>query len=278
MTDELTDSYDVAMTSEERVDAVSDDGTEIAVWVDGDGPAIVMVHGSMQDHSANRSFVEALRDRVATWSMDRRGFGASAERDPWALEREFEDVAAVVHAAADHDGGAVALWGHSFGAACAMGGARLSDELSHLVLYEPSLGLQYPDGSIDSVEAALAAGDNDRVITEVLTRVLELSDADVEALRATPSWPARVATAPTVPRECRAEEAWVWVPGQFDAISARTLMLTGSESTPDVRAATDAAATAIGDPRIRVLPGHGHFAHRTDPDLVAGIVTDFILS
>jgi pimeloyl-ACP methyl ester carboxylesterase len=182
--------------TEERVDVVSADSTRLAVWIEGDGPPLVMVHGSMHDHTANRTFVDAFEDRVTTWSMDRRGFGPSGDQPPWALDREFEDVAAVVEAAAAQCGSDVALWGHSFGASCAMGAATLTDRVSHVVLYEPSLGLRYPPGSIDAVDRALATGDHERVLTEVLENVLELSTEDIGEMRATPTWPMRLATAP----------------------------------------------------------------------------------
>lgn len=111
-----------------RFDVRSADGTPIAVWVQGDGPAMVMVHGSIADHTTFDPFVEALRDGLTTFCMDRRGFGASGEASPYAIERDFEDVAAVVDAVAARTGGPVALWGHSYGANCAMGGAALTDK------------------------------------------------------------------------------------------------------------------------------------------------------
>jgi len=77
-------------------------------------------------------------------------------------------------------------------------------------------------------------------------------------------------------REARAEEGWIYRPGQFDRITAPTMLLSGSDSTADIRRATDAAAAAIPDARIHVLQGHAHIAHRTHPDLVAAIVRDFI--
>lgn len=124
------------------------------MWILGHGSPLVLVHGSMQDHTANRSFADALSDHVTTWSMDRRGCGASGDNEPWSIEREFDDVAAVVEAAAERTGQPVMLWGHSSGAACAMGGADRSDVVDHLVLYETSLGLRYPPGSIDAAERA----------------------------------------------------------------------------------------------------------------------------
>jgi pimeloyl-ACP methyl ester carboxylesterase len=127
-----------------RFDVRSADGTPLAVWADGEGPALVLVHGSMCDHSAFDPLVAELRDDMATYAMDRRGFGASGDAAGYAIEREFEDVAAVVAAVAARAGGPVALWGHSYGAGCAMGGAALTGDVHRLVLYEPGLGIPYP--------------------------------------------------------------------------------------------------------------------------------------
>jgi pimeloyl-ACP methyl ester carboxylesterase len=261
----------------ERFDVRSADGTRLAVWVDGQGPPLVMVHGSIADHTTFDPFVTVLRDRVTTFAMDRRGFGASDDAPGYAIERDFEDVAAVVAAVAGRTGGPVALWGHSYGANCAMGGAAAAGAAVHqLVLYEPSLGLPYPPGSIEGIEAALARGDRDAAIVAVLVDILEMAGDEIAALRAGPLWPTRLAAAPTVPRECRAEEGWVYRPGQFDAITAPTLLLAGSDSVPVVRDATDRAVAAIPGARVRVLQGHGHFAHKTDPEMVAGIVVDVV--
>jgi pimeloyl-ACP methyl ester carboxylesterase len=264
--------------STSRFDVSSADGTRIAVWVDGAGPSLVMVHGSIADHTTFDPFTAVLRESFTTYAMDRRGFGASDDGADYTIERDFEDVAAVVDAVADRTGGPVALWGHSYGASCAMGGAALTDSIHHLVVYEPSLGLTYPPGSIEAVEAALVRGDRDAAIATVLVDVLEMTEEEIDAFRATPLWPVRLAAAPTIPRECHAEEDWVYRPGQFDAATAPTLFLAGSDSVPVVKEATDRAAAAIPHARIRVLHGHGHFAHKTDPVLVDSIIRQFIAS
>ena len=172
----------------------------------------------------------------------------------------------------------VALWGHSYGANCAMGGAARSNSVHHLVLYEPSLGLPYPPRSIQTIEDALARGDHDAAIVAVLVDVLEMTDDELDAFRAHPLWPVRLAAAPTIPRECHAEEDWVNQPGQFDSITAPTLVLTGSDSVPVVTEATERAAAAIPNARIHVLDGHGHFGDKTDPATVTEIVRDFVAS
>lgn len=264
------------MTRATRFDVSSADGTSIAVWVQGTGPALVMVHGSIADHTTFASFAAVLGDRFTTFAMDRRGFGASGDAAGYTIERDFDDVAAVADAVATRTHRPVALWGHSYGANCAMGGAARSPNVESLVLYEPSLGLPYPPGSIERIEAALAVDDHEAAIGAVLVDILEMTDEEIDVYRTSPLWPTRLAAAPTIPRECRAEEGWVYRPGQFDAITARTLFLTGSESVQVVAQASERAKAAVAGAQIRVLDGHGHFAHHTDPELVASIIADFV--
>lgn len=259
--------------STDRFDVTAPDGAPIAVWMAGRGAALVMVHGSIADHTTFDPFVAVLRAHFSTYAMDRRGFGATPDIDDYTIEVDF---AAVVDAVAERTGGPVALWGHSYGANCAMGGAARTAGVSHLVLYEPSLGLPYPPGSIERIDAALAEGDHDAAITAVLVDILDMSAADIDALRADPLWQVRLAAAPTIPRECRVEEDWEYRPGQFAGITAPTLLLAGSDSPPDVAVATKRAADAIPGARVQVLDGHGHFAHKTDPGMVTTIVRDFV--
>jgi pimeloyl-ACP methyl ester carboxylesterase len=261
----------------ERFDVRSADGTSLAVWVEGDGPPLVLVHGAMQDHTGSALLVEALRDDVTTFAMDRRGRGASAEgTGDYSIEREFADIAAAVDAVAARAGRPVAVWGHSYGANCAMGAATLTGNVDRLVVYEPGLGYAYPAGSIDAVEDAVAAGDMDAAADALLFGILEMTEEEVDVLRSSPVWPSRLACVPTVPRELRAEDGWVYEPGQFGGITAPTLVLAGSKSLPAQDELTRRAASAIPDSRIQVLEGHGHFAHREDPDLVAGIIREFL--
>jgi pimeloyl-ACP methyl ester carboxylesterase len=97
-------------------------------------------------------------------------------------------------------------------------------------------------------------------------------------MRASRLWPLRLAVAHTVPRECRVEDEWRYAPGQFDAITAPTLLLQGSESTSALIAATQRAAEAIPNAQVRVLEGHAHLAHKTDPELVARLVREYVAS
>lgn len=264
-----------------RLDVRSTDGTSIAVWAAGDGPPLVMVHGALSDHTTDRPFIEELRGTVTTFAMDRRGRGASGDAPDYAIEREFEDVAAVVDAVADRTGQAVSMWGHSYGADVAMGAAGLTDNVARLVLCEPGLGFTCSDSvreAIEAVDAAVAGGDLEGALLTALRGIVELTDDEVDLVRSSPAWPARLAAVPRMPREIRAEVDWAYQPGQFDTVKAPTLLLAGAESPPAQQEATQRAAAAIPDSRVRTLEGHSHIAHRVDPAMVAAVVCEFVAS
>ena len=261
----------------ESFEVSSPDSIALRVWVGGEGgPPIVLVHGSFTDHSAWEIPAEKLSEHFTVFAMDRRGFGASDDGPDYSIEDDFGDVSAVVTEVSSRTGGKVVLWGHSYGANCAMGGAALNSEVGHLILYEPSLGLSYPPGAIDEAEAALATGDRERAVVRMLFDVLDMTESEIDALRSGPRWPKILAGAHTAPRECRVEEAWVYTPGRFDGIEAPTLMLSGGDSPPAVKEATERATAAIPRAEVKVMPGHGHFAHRTEPETVVSIIRDFV--
>ena len=253
----------------------SSDGTRLAVWPGGAGPPMLLVHGSFGDHTAWEIPLGELNRRFSTFAMDRRGFGRSDDRVPYSIESEFDDVAVVVEALARTTGGPVTVFGHSYGANCAMGGAARASAVGHLILYEPSLGMRYPPGAIEAAEAMLIDGDREGAVERLLLDVLEMSQGSIDLLRASSRWPNLLENVHTAPRECRAEEAWVYEPGQFAGIGAPTLFLSGVDSPEPVHAATRRAVEAVPTSTVRTLAGHGHFAHRTDPALVSDIIYEF---
>ncbi len=157
----------------DRFDVTAADGAPIAMWVKGRRPALVMVHGSIADHTTFDSFVAVLGEHFTTHAMARRGFRATPDVDRYTIEVDFADVAAVVNAVAARTGGPIVLWGDSYGANCAIGKTAPSANVSHLVVYEPSLGLRIPPGSIECIEAALADGDDDAAIVAVRVEILD---------------------------------------------------------------------------------------------------------
>ena len=116
-----------------KATVTSKDGTPIAYWRSGEGPPLVLVHGTTADHSRWTPVLPAFEQRFTVCAVDRRDRGGSGDSEDYSIEREFEDVAAVV----DSIGEPVDLLGHSYGAVCALEAALLTRNVHKLVLYEP---------------------------------------------------------------------------------------------------------------------------------------------
>jgi pimeloyl-ACP methyl ester carboxylesterase len=241
---------------------ISRDGTQIAYERSGNGSPLVLVHGSISDHTYWWAVLPALAARFTVYAMDRRGCGQSGDAPEYEVAREAEDVAAVVDAVP----GPVTLLGHSYGALCALEAALLIGNLSALILYEPPIAL-------DRLEAALAAKDRDRVIETMMTEVVGLSPTELSALRASPSWPALVATAHTLPRELRTAEQGRFDPRRFRRLALPALLLSGEDSPEPLRVTgIDLARQALPHARVVRMPGVGHEAVETGPEVFTAAV------
>lgn len=260
---------------------VSRDGTRIAYWTSGSGPPLVLVHGAPADHSRWQPLLPFLEDHVTVLAMDRRGRGGSQDAAGYALEREYEDVAAVVDAAAAEHGQLVDVYGHSHGGIVACGAATLTDNVRRLVLYE---GWPVPDPSVyalpaptmDRMTQLLEEGDRAGVVETLFRAVEPVTDEDLEALRSAPSWAGRVAAAGTVPREIRAEtQAWL-DPLTIASITCPVLLVTGEVSADPSRAHVEAITAALPDARHLVLPSQTHIADILDPQTFARHLLAFL--
>ncbi len=257
--------------------ASSADGTPIAYWRSGRGPALVLVHGTTADHTRWQDVLPLLRPHVTVYAMDRRGRGGSGDTPEYSLAREAADVAAVVDTVAHSTTGPVDVLGHSYGATCALEAALLTTNIRRLVLYESGAGtVPIPPGLIDRMTALIAGGRRAEVVTMVLRDLAGMTEDQLALATAAPSWPHRVAAAHTVVRELRAHDTYRFDPARFAAWTLPTLLLTGSESPPDYAASTALLASALPGARIVTLHGQGHVAMLTAPDLFTREVLTFV--
>jgi pimeloyl-ACP methyl ester carboxylesterase len=252
---------------------VSSDGTSIAVWRSGEGPPLVLIHGAAADHNRWGPVLPALEARFAVLAIDRRGRGRSGDANDYALEREFEDVAAVIESA----GEAVNVLGHSYGGICALEAALLTDRIRKLVLYEPPMGfVASPAQVVDQLHSLLEAGRRDELVAFFMQEVAGLLPDQVDLLRSLPAWEGRLEAADTIPREERASREYVFDRERFRDLDVPTLFLQGGDSPDAFKAAGEAVCAALADCRIVVMPGQRHAAMDTGTDLFTSEVLSFL--
>jgi pimeloyl-ACP methyl ester carboxylesterase len=255
----------------------SPDGTPIAYSRSGEGPALVLVHGTSATSTRWAPVLPALEQHFSVYAIDRRGRGESGDSDNYAIQREYEDIAAVV----DSIGQPANLLGHSYGALCALEAALLTRNLHKLVLYEPPIPtpgmIINPQGVIDRLQAQLEAGDREGVLTTFFRQVVRMPPHELERFSSLPAWQARLASAHTIPREMWAEEEYEFKAQRFKHLHTPTLLLLGGDSPDIFRAAIEAVDTSLPDSRIAVIAEQQHIAMDTAPQLFLQEVLAFLI-
>jgi pimeloyl-ACP methyl ester carboxylesterase len=255
----------------------SQDGTPIVYERRGHGPPLLMVHGSSVDHTRWGGVVNALAERFTLLMMDRRGRGRSGDGPAYAIERELEDVAAVLAASPVP----ARVLAHSYGALCSLEAARLTTRIERMVLYEPPLPipgqpLSFAVDLSQRLTAILASGDRALVVETFLREALHTTEGELARLRRTSGWPVRLAAAATLPREVGAATAYRFVPERFAPVRVPTLFLYGEHSPPYMRASTRMASAAVAESRVAILPGQGHGAMTFAPKMFLEKVLPFL--
>jgi pimeloyl-ACP methyl ester carboxylesterase len=259
--------------------ATSKDGTRIAYESRGDGPPLVMVHGSTVDRTCWGQGVETLEEHFTLHLVDRRGRGGSGDGPIYGIEREFEDVAAVV----DCLEAPVRVFAHSYGAICSLHAALLTPNIAKLVLYEPPMrvaGAKLPSAPDlqDRLDDALARGDRQAVVETFLREVVMVAEDVLAGLKQSRGWSVRLSTAHTLPRELRAASRLEFAPETFRAMHVPTLVLKGGKSPAMFRASSSMTHQALANSRIEVLAGHGHSAMSTGPEVCLAHIVPFLMT
>lgn len=248
----------------------SRDGTPIAVFEAGQAgprPPLILVHGATADHTTFRAVAPLFGRTRRVLAIDRRGRGASGDGDAYAIEREFEDIAAVAEDTAGRFGGPVDVLGHSYGGRCALGASLLTEAIRRVVAYEgapvPAGSSYRPDGLLESVRGSLAQGDPDGALSGFLAGVVGMSDAELARYRAEPVWPARVAAAHTILRELEAETSPAASIEALAAVRVPVLLILGGTSRSPFGVGTRAFADRLAHAEVVTIDGAAHAAHHT---------------
>jgi pimeloyl-ACP methyl ester carboxylesterase len=257
----------------------SRDGTVIAYEKQGTGPSLVVVDGALTTRrsDAKAELVELLAPRLTILTYDRRGRGDSGDTLPYAVEREIEDVAAVIGVT----GGAAALYGHSSGACLAMEAALAlgNAQVTRLAMYEapydddPTVQPAW-EAYLRDMQAALDAGRPGDAAAYFMAFVGTPAE-QIDVMRRAPFWAGIEAVAPTLvydhsfligtDRSVPVERA--------ARVSVPTLVMHGGEGAPFMAETAQTMRKAIPGAELRTLPGQ---THNVSSQVLAPVLAEFV--
>jgi len=257
----------------------SKDGTSIACDRQGSGPAVILVGGGLVDRAENVPLALELAAHFTVYNYDRRGRGDSGDTQPYALEREIEDIEALIAKA----GGSAHLYGVSSGGALVLEAAAAGLVIERIAVYEvpynmagdwPRRWREY----VGQLEAALAGGRRGEAV-ELFMRLVDTSDEDIAGMRDSPYWPPMEAIAHTLAYDAACLGNGQPPTARLAKIAQPTLVTTGGAHPPGTAEwilaldpAADAIATGIPRAERQILEGQAHVA---DPKAMAAVLERF---
>lgn len=238
---------------------LSADGTKIAFDQTGQGPPIILVVGAFNDRSTGAPLAKALESQFTVLNYDRRGRGASGDTLPYAVEREVEDLDALIREA----GGAARVFGYSSGANLALDGAARGLNITKLALYEPPFMVgddvpRPPKDMAGQLAKLVASGRRGEAVELFQTKLVGIPEHVVVQLRNAPFRPALEAMAHTLVYDASIVGDLELPTAQLRSIKTPTLVVYGSESPAFLGTAARALAQALPTGNVRALDGQTH--------------------
>ncbi|MFI1166810.1 alpha/beta fold hydrolase [Streptomyces sp. NPDC020801] len=251
---------------------ISRDGTPLAHHRSGQGPVVVLVSGAMSTGATLAPLAAALSDRFGAVVYDRRGRGGSGDTAPYAVEREVEDLAAVIEAA----GGEAALYGISSGGALALRAAASGLPVRRVAVYEPPFAV-YEGGERERAEytgnltTALAEGRPGDAV-ELFLRLTGLAPQMIANARQSPMWASMEAIAHTLAYDNAVMGDGLVPRDLLASVTVPVLAVAGGASPGWLREAAKAVASAAPQGAYRTLEGQ---SHAVEPEALAPVLAEF---
>jgi len=250
----------------------SRDGTTLAYDRLGDGPPVVLVSGGSVDRTSNAGLAEQLADTHRVYNYDRRGRGDSGDTPPYAIEREVEDIAAVLEAA----GGSAHLYGSSSGGGLAMHAAAAGLPVRRLALWEPPYNVNgRPDLPADTASVyreLVEAGRRGEAAEYFMAKVVGMPPEFVAQARQAPWWAQQEAIAHTLAYDATIMGDYTLPVDIAKAVTVPTLIVVGGASFGFMRETADALAELIPNAQVVAVEGQ---AHNVDPAALAPVLKRF---
>ena len=254
----------------------SKDGTAIGFDRSGKGPAVVLVCGGSTDRSSNAGVAALLAKDFTVFNYDRRGRGDSADTQPYAIQREVEDIGAMVTAA----GGSASVYGTSSGAALALEAAASGVPIAKLALWEPPFIIEGtrprpPANQAQHYRELVAAGRRGDALEFFMVKVVGLPPEFATQMRNSPYWAVGEGLAHTLAYDAEIMGDYSVPTTRAAVVKARTLVLDGGASPDWLHQSADALAKAIPGAKRRTLAGQ---EHNVAPDVIAPALAEFFRS
>jgi pimeloyl-ACP methyl ester carboxylesterase len=256
----------------------SKDGTEIAYDRAGDGPALVLVGGAWNDRMSSAPLAQLLAAAFSVYTYDRRGRGDSGDTQPYAVEREIEDLEAVIDAA----GGSAYAFGHSSGGSLALEATAAGAPISKLAVYETPYIVDdtrppLPDDYIEHLERLIAEDKRREVFEYFMTVAVGMPPEMVQPLLDSPMVDAMVGIAHTIPYDgrvmLRGSMHGEPLPAKWtETVTVPCLAMDGGNSPAWARNAVRALVATLPDVQYRTLEGQDHGAA---PDVIVPVLEAF---
>ena len=259
----------------------STDGTAIAYEQAGSGPPVILVASALSDRSDAGRLARLLAARFTVLNYDRRGRGASSDRKPYSVEREVEDIAALMEAA----GGTASLFGSSSGAVLAMEAAARGLNVTRLALFEPPFVVDAesrrpPADAEAHVAKLLGEGRRPDAVRYFLAEVLGMPRALVRAMRLMrKTWSTMIDMADTIPYDLAIlagrQDGRPPKPDEWASVRSTALVLAGGKSDATLQRGARAVADVLPRAEHRVLPGLRHGAVVMSPRALVPVLIEF---
>jgi pimeloyl-ACP methyl ester carboxylesterase len=252
----------------------SADGTSIAFDQYGAGEPIILTVGAFNDRSTTEPLAQALARRFTVLNYDRRGRGDSGDSAPYTVDREIDDLDALIAEA----GGSSAVFGYSSGATLALRAAARGLAITRLALYEPPFLVDgsrppLPADMPERLAELISAGRRGDAVELFQSEVLGMPEEVVAQMRHAPFRPGLEAIAHTLVYDATIIGDLTLPTELLAQVATPTLVIDGENSPPLMRNAARAAADALPDGRPCTLPGQGH---DISPDATAAAIEDFL--
>jgi len=263
--------------------ATSKDGTTIAYDQTGNGPPLVLVDGALNSRvfGLNGPLAAILANRFTVVTYDRRGRGDSGDTPPYAVQREIEDLAAVI----DATGGPADVYGISSGAGLALETAcAVPAKVAKLALYEPPFVVDdtrppVPADAVRQVTGLLARGRRGAAVRLFLRQDAQVPAMAVSLMPLMPAWGKLKALAHTLPYDLTimdgGQQGRPLQADRWASLTAPTLVIAGGKSPAWLQNATRALAQALPGASHQTLPGQTHIVK---PKPLAPVLADFFIS